>query len=183
MKKVSETAKLHKKHAPMDIKCGVITLSDSLSEKYAKEKDNSEDLSGKYIIDKLETKYDVLGYDIIPDDSSILTQKINDFVDIGVDVIFTTGGTGLTQRDITIETIEKLITKELKGFGEIFRIETYNNIGSVALLTRATAGIYKKTTIFALPGSPNAVEMGLDIVFNELGHIVSHAQKWLKIVL
>lgn len=177
MKKVSETVKLHKKHAPQDIRCGVITLSDTLSEKYAKDNDNSDDLSGKYIIDKLETKYSVLKYDIIPDDSSILTQKIDDFIDSGVEVIFTTGGTGLTQRDITIETIEKLITKELKGFGEIFRSETYNSIGSAALLTRATAGLYKKTVIFALPGSPNAVEMGLDIVFNELGHIVSHAKK------
>ena len=177
MKKVSETAKLHKKHAPSDIRCGVITLSDTLSKKYAENKDNSGDLSGKYIMDKLETKYSVLEYDIIPDDSSILTQKINDFVDNGIDVIFTTGGTGLTQRDITIETIEKLITKELKGFGEIFRSETYKSIGSAALLTRATAGLYKKTAIFALPGSPNAVEMGLEIIFNELGHIVSHAQK------
>ena len=87
MTKVSETVKLHKKHAPSDIKCGVITLNDTLSENDTKNKDNSSDLSGKYIIDKLETEYSVLKYDIIPDDSSILTQKINNFVDSGI-VIF-----------------------------------------------------------------------------------------------
>lgn len=177
MQNVSETVELHKKQAKVTIKCGVITLSDTLSEKYIENEDNSNDLSGKYIINKLKTKYDVLGYDIIPDDDSILTEKINQFIDIGINVIFTTGGTGLTKRDITIETIEKLITKELKGFGEIFRRETYDTLGSAAILTRTTAGIYNNAVIFALPGSPNAVELGLSIVFDELGHIVSHAQK------
>ena len=180
MQKVSETVELHKKQAKVTIKCGVITLSDTLSRKYKEYNDNSDDLSGKYIISKLETKYDVLEYDIIPDDSLILTEKINQFIESGVNVIFTTGGTGLTKRDITIETIEKLITKELKGFGEIFRRETYDTIGSAAILTRTTAGIYNDTVIFALPGSPNAVELGLDIIFDELGHIVSHAQKRIK---
>ncbi len=177
MEKVSETAELHRKYSTNRIKCGVITLSDSLSEKYSEKKEYSKDLSGKCIVNKLKTKYDVIEYDIISDDSELLIKKINQFVDNGVDVIFTTGGTGLTTRDITVETVEKLITKELKGFGEIFRRETYDSIGSVALLTRTIAGVYKNTVIFALPGSPNAVELGLDIVFNELGHIVSHAQK------
>ena len=88
-----------------------------------------------------------------------------------------TGGTGLESRDITIETIEPLFEKEIKGFGEIFRAISYEELGAGSLLSRATAGIYRKTMIFAMPGSPNAVKTGLGIIIDELGHLKKHATK------
>ena len=114
----SETMELHKKKAPIKVSCGVITLSDRFSnDKGGEEKD----LSGKYLKEELAKKYDVDAYTIIPDEIDTLRNTIEEMIDSGVEVIITTGGTGLESRDITIETIEPLFEKEIKGFGEIFR--------------------------------------------------------------
>jgi molybdenum cofactor biosynthesis protein B len=99
---------------------------------------------------------------------------VEDLTGKKADVIITTGGTGIGERDITIETLKKIFDKELDGFGEIFRYETYQELGTGALLTRATAGVYKKTLIISMPGSPNAVKLGLKIILPELGHLVKH---------
>ena len=114
----SETMELHKKKAPIKVSCGVITLSDRFSND---EEGKDKDLSGKYLKEELAKKYDVDAYTIIPDEMDILKKTIEDMIDSGVEVIITTGGTGLESRDITIETIEPLFEKEIKGFGEIFR--------------------------------------------------------------
>ncbi len=150
----SETMELHKKKLPIKVSCGIITLSDSLSKDSEGKK---KDLSGQYIIDQVSEKYDADYYEIIPDDAQILLDTLEDMIEKGADAIFTTGGTGLEERDITIETLSPLFD------------------GS--LLSRATAGIYKKTLVFSMPGSPNAVEMGMGIIIGELGHIKKHAQK------
>ena len=94
-----------------------------------------------------------------------------------IDAILTTGGTGLDPRDITVETVESLFEKRLEGFGEIFRAKSYEEIGAAALLSRATAGIYKKTVIFSMPGSPNAVKTAFSIIIDELPHFVHHVKK------
>ena len=94
-----------------------------------------------------------------------------------IDVILTTGGTGLDTRDITVETVESLFTKKIEGFGELFRAKSYEEIGSAALLSRATAGVYKKTIIFSMPGSPNAVKTALKLIIDELPHFVHHVKK------
>ena len=170
----SKTMESHKKKVPLNISCGVITLSDSLS----KDKDGkNKDLSGKYLIETLNEKYSVNSYFIIPDKKEKLELAIQEMVKKDINVIFTTGGTGLESRDISIETLMPLFEKTIHGFGEIFRAKSYEELGSGALLSRASAGIYKKTIIFALPGSPNAVKMGLAIVINELGHLVKHSSK------
>lgn len=170
----SETMELHKKKAPIKVSCGVITLSDRFSND---EDGKDKDLSGKYLKEELAKKYDVDAYTIIPDEMDILKKTIEDMIDSGVEVIITTGGTGLESRDITIETIESLFEKEIKGFGEIFRSISYEELGAGSLLSRATAGIYRKTMIFAMPGSPNAVKTGLGIFIDELGHLKKHARK------
>ena len=77
---------------------------------------------------------------------------------------------------ITVETVEKLFDKKMEGFGELYRQESYKEIGLSSILSRATAGVYKKTLIFSLPGSPNAVKTGLKIIIDELPHIVFHAK-------
>ncbi|WP_296879205.1 molybdenum cofactor biosynthesis protein B [uncultured Methanobrevibacter sp.] len=166
----SETAKEHQKESSKDISCGIITLSDSRKSKKA-------DLSGKYIAQEIETRYTLNSRKIIPDESKDLINAINEMVDDDIDVILTTGGTGLDARDITVETVESLFRKKLEGFGEIFRVKSYEEIGAAALLSRATAGIYKNTVIFSMPGSPNAVKTALSIIIDELPHFVHHVKK------
>ena len=166
----SETAQQHRSDSSEDINCGIITLSDSRKSKKA-------DLSGEYIAEEIETRYTLKSRKLIPDEKEDLTNAIEEMVLDGVDVILTTGGTGLDTRDITVETVESLFEKKLDGFGEIFRSKSYEEIGAAALLSRATAGIYKKVIIFSMPGSPNAVKTALGIIIDELPHIVHHVKK------
>lgn len=167
---VSKTSEKHKHDAPTNIKCSVITLSDSI-------KDFEKDLSGNYISEQIEENYTLISRSLIPDESEELINEIEDMINQGSDIIITTGGTGLNKRDITVETVESLFNKKLDGFGEIFRLKSYEEIGASAILSRATAGVYKKTLIFSMPGSPNAVKTGLEIIINEFGHFVHHAKK------
>jgi molybdenum cofactor biosynthesis protein B len=166
----SETTTQHQKESSSDISCGIITLSDS-------RKSKKTDLSGQYISNEVKTRYTLTAEKIIPDERKDLLETIEEMIDNEVDVILTTGGTGLDTRDITVETVEELFEKELKGFGEIFRLKSYEEIGAGALLSRATAGVYKKTCIFSMPGSPNAVKTALNIIIDELPHIVHHVKK------
>ncbi|MGL4669023.1 MAG: MogA/MoaB family molybdenum cofactor biosynthesis protein [Methanobacteriaceae archaeon] len=180
----SETSELHKSKAPVKISCGVITLSDSKYESFIGSDNNesnitafSEDKSGAILIDNLNEKYDVEAYSIIGDDPKELEKAINEMISKNITAIFTTGGTGITKRDITIETLDKLFEKDLPGFGEIFRAKSYEEIGGSSMLSRAGAGIYKSTLIFAMPGSPNAVKLAISIVVDELGHLAKHVKE------
>ena len=166
----SETTLKHKEESNNDISCGIITLSDS-------RKSEKLDLSGKYIEDAVKSKYDLKRKDLIPDEKDILIDTIENMISENIDVIITTGGTGLDARDITVETVETLFEKKIDGFGELFRLKSYDEIGSSALLSRATAGIYKETIIFSMPGSPNAVKTGLNLIIEELPHFVHHTKK------
>ena len=165
----SKTTKEHQDNSSSDISCGIITLSDSRSKK--------EDLSGDYIEKEIEKRYNLKSRCIIKDEKEDLLKAIEEMLDEGTDVILTNGGTGLSDRDITVETVEELFDKKIDGFGEIFRNQSYIEIGSGALLSRATAGVYKKCCIFSMPGSPNAVKTALNIIIDELPHIVHHAKK------
>ena len=166
----SETAKMHQKESSKDISCGIITLSDSRKSKKA-------DLSGKYISEEIESRYTLKSRSLIPDEKEDLIEAIENMISQDIDVILTTGGTGLDIRDITVETVESLFDKKIEGFGELFRAKSYEEIGSAALLSRATAGVYKKTIIFSMPGSPNAVKTALALIIDELPHFVHHVKK------
>lgn len=165
----SETAKLHQKESSKDITCGLITLSDS-------RKSEKLDLSGKYIAEEIEARYTLKSRSLIPDEKEDLINTIDTMAEDGIDVILTNGGTGLATRDITVETVESLFEKKIDGFGELFRAKSFEEIGSAALLSRATAGVYKKTIIFSMPGSPNAVKTALDLIIDELPHFVHHVK-------
>ena len=171
----SKTMEKHRANSPSKLSCGVITLSDSKYEDSKKAENTDE--SGELIIKTIQERYFIKSYCIIPDDAEKLLFAIDAMIAKKTDVIFTTGGTGIGSRDITIETITPLFEKELTGFGEIFRGETYKELGSGAILSRATAGVFKKTLIFALPGSPNAVKLALKIVIDELNHLVKHLKE------
>ena len=166
----SETSNLHKQQSSDDIECGLITLSDS-------RKSEKLDLSGKYIAEEIESRYSLKSRKLIPDEPEDLTNAIEEMVCEGIDVIMTNGGTGLDERDITVETVESLFEKKIDGFGELFRAKSFEEIGSAALLSRATAGVYKKTIIFSMPGSPNAVKTALGLIIDELPHFVHHVKK------
>ena len=200
----SESMKEHKKQAPKSVNGAVITLSDSkyhdfltyqkslifdaprqslrnsvsrseIEDFESLEGHGDSDVSGSLIKDALNENHSLVFYSVIPDDAGLLFSTINHIIETyDVDVIITTGGTGIGLRDITIETLKPLFTKELNGFGEIFRYESYKELGTGAILSRATAGVYKGKLIIALPGSPNAVSLGLKIVMPELGHLVKH---------
>ena len=167
----SKTMEQHRKSLKK-VKVGIITLSDS---KFNKPRESDDDdISGQLINLSLKDQHEIIAYRIIPDDKEFLLKVLDEMRRDGVEVIITTGGTGISKRDITIETIRPLFQKELDGFGEIFRYESYQEIGTGALLSRATAGVYQETIIVALPGSPHAVELGMKIIKPELGHLVKH---------
>ncbi len=172
----SKSMEDHKKNVPKSIKFGVITLSDSKYRDFLESKPT--DISGNLIIDSLKVKNELVFYTVIPDNSELLLSTVEEIIkEHGADVILTTGGTGIGGRDITIETIQPLFNKELNGFGEIFRYESYKEIGTGTISSRATAGVYNRTIIVAMPGSPNAVETGLKIILPELGHLVKHVNE------
>jgi len=174
----SQSMESHRKEVPKKIKCGVITLSDSKFNDYQTTGKTTTDLSGKLLVEKLEMKYDLTAYSIIPDESEKLLNTIDEMIDQkNTDIIITTGGTGIGSRDITVETLKEIFEKELDGFGEIFRAKSYKELGAGAILSRATAGVYKKSIIIAMPGSPNAVQLGLEVIFNELGHLARHLKE------
>ncbi len=165
----NKTSEEHKNNSSKNIHCGIITLSDSRNEK--------KDISGDYIEKQIIERYELNSRIIIPDEKKILEESIEKMINEGIDVILTTGGTGISKRDITVECVENLFDKKLDGFGEIFRHESYLEIGSSALISRATSGIYKNCCIFSMPGSPNAVKTAMNIIIDELPHVVHHAKK------
>ncbi|MBW4257893.1 MogA/MoaB family molybdenum cofactor biosynthesis protein [Methanobacterium sp. YSL] len=177
----SKTMEEHKKHSPLRVKIGIITLSDSKSnlsqEKNPNFASNPEDLSGKMIIESLEELHEIVSYQVIPDDAHLLLETLGKMKNLGAEIIISTGGTGIGKRDITIETIKPLFEKELNGFGEVFRYETYKELGTGAIMTRATAGVWNETLLVALPGSPNAVQLGVKLIKPEMGHIVKHMKQ------
>lgn len=170
---MSETTDRHKGEAPASIKAAVITVSDSKSQ----QKEN--DTSGRYISDALkEAGHEVISYKIVPDDEGSIIETIDYIIETqSPDIVITTGGTGISSRDVTIEAVSGMLDKTLDGFGELFRSESFEKMGSATILTRAIAGVSNGTVIFTLPGSPDAVKTGMGIILKEAGHIVKHARE------
>ena len=166
-------SKEHKQSAPMELNFSVITLSDSLSE------GERDDESGDYIVDEMMSSgHNLVDRVQIPDDKmSIIKETSRIIVDYDVDLIITTGGTGVSSQDVTVETMRKLFEKKIEGFGELFRRFSYDEIGTATVLTRASAGVIEGTVIFNLPGSLNAVKTGMDIIKPEASHIVKHLRE------
>lgn len=162
----------HKKYQT-SARCIVLTISDT------REKKN--DKSGNLVIDYLEEAgHHIVKKEIILDDKEEISQAvINASQSEEVDVVLTTGGTGLAARDVTIETIAPLFDKEITGFGELFRMLSYtDDIGSAAIMTRAIAGISDHTAIFAMPGSSGAVKLAMEkLIIPELSHVLREVRK------
>lgn len=175
---MSKVVNEHRRRGATKVSFYIIVTSDSL---YALHKRGEEvdDENGKLIARILETEgHIVKGKSIVPNNSFAIKQEIEAAVDaLRPDVIITTGGTGLSSRDVTVEAVEELLEKKIPGFGELLRFLSFNEIGAAAMLTRATAGVYKKTVIFSIPGSPHAVELALKkLIIPEATHIVAHVR-------
>ncbi len=138
------------------------------------------DSSGRLISTLLEERgHRVSGRTLLKDEPGDVRQTVTALVnDSSVDVVITTGGTGITARDSTFEAIDGLLQKRLAGFGELFRMLSYHEIGAAAMLSRATAGLSGRTVILALPGSEHAVRLAMEkLVLPELGHLVREARR------
>ncbi len=173
---------MHKKQAPKCLRVAVITISDSKFDyMWSKNKslEETDDVSGKYIVQQLEKKgNEVVFYTLVPDHEGIIVETICHIAaTYAPDVIITTGGTGVGSRDVTIEAVMSIFEKTIEGFGELFRKKSFEKLGSAALLTRATAGVYCGAVIFSLPGSPDAVTTGMELILKEAGHIVKHVRE------
>ena len=114
--------------------------------------------------------------ELVSDDAAMIRREAERFLGSDDDVLLFTGGTGVSSRDITIETVRPLLQKELPGFGELLRRVSYEKIGSAALLTRATAGTANGKLLVCMPGSPDAVKTAIGIGISEFPHIVSVAR-------
>lgn len=162
----------HKKHAQSSVNCAVITVSSTRS------KEN--DISGKTIISLLEGNgHTVLYYDVVKDDILAIQSSLDhNLEEEGVEAIILNGGTGIGKKDVTMEAVESFFEKELVGFGEIFRYLSYKEIGSAAILSRASAAVSSGKIIICLPGSTNACKLAMEkLIIPELGHMVYELTK------
>ncbi|MGA7305031.1 MAG: MogA/MoaB family molybdenum cofactor biosynthesis protein [Rhodothermales bacterium] len=147
------------------ITCAVVTVSDTRTE--------DDDKSGALMVQRLKDNgHPVNGYRIVPDDLLQIQEAVSTFAET-VDVILLNGGTGITRRDGTFEALSALIEKPMPGFGELFRMLSFEEIGGAAMLSRASAGVYRNTIVFSTPGSTAAVRLAMDrLIVPELRHLV-----------
>lgn len=163
----------HKKQAAKVVGCKIITVSDT--------RDKETDKSGKLMIELLENEgHNIIDYVIVKDEAvPIENEIIGGCNDEDIDVILLNGGTGIAKRDVTIETVQNLLEKEIVGFGELFRMLSYQeDIGSSAILSRAIAGVVKNKAVFSTPGSTGAVKLAMQkLILPEIGHVVRELRK------
>jgi molybdopterin adenylyltransferase len=154
----------HEKHARANLKVGVITASDSRTPE--------TDESGKLIRTMLEAAgHRVDYYEVISDDGEKISTAIVNSLE-NLDAIIVNGGTGITARDRTAEVVKSLIDKELEGFGELFRMLSFQQIGAAAMMSRAIAGVRHGKFVAALPGSTDACRLAMEkLLIPQLGHI------------
>ena len=157
----------HKATSPASVSCHVLTISDTRNE--------TNDTSGRAIVELLEAGgHHAAGRSIVRDEpSAIRDTLVGLLADPSSSVIITTGGTGITSRDSTYEVVTGMLEKRLDGFGELFRVLSYQEIGAAAMMSRACAGRAVGKIILSLPGSENALRLAMTkLILPELGHLV-----------
>ena len=162
----------HKAEGPRFVSCYVLTVSDTRTE--------ANDTSGRAIIELVTAAgHLVAGHHIVRDNPADVERVILDqLANSDVNVIITTGGTGITSRDSTYEAISRLLDKRLDGFGELFRMLSFNEIGPAAMMSRAAAGVARGKVIVALPGAEDAVRLAMtELLIPELSHLVQQVSK------
>jgi molybdenum cofactor biosynthesis protein B len=164
---VFSSADVHRARAPSTVRVFVLTISDTRTE--------ADDTSGRLARELIEQAgHTVSGQRILRDEPAQIASLLAAVAEGKLaDVLISSGGTGVSRRDSTYETVARLLDKRLDGFGELFRMLSYQEIGSAAMLSRAVGGLYRDLVVFALPGSTGAVRLGLEkLILPELGHLV-----------
>ncbi|MFQ5461178.1 MAG: molybdenum cofactor biosynthesis protein B [Phycisphaerae bacterium] len=157
----------HDQQHAAELKCAVITVSDTRT--------IETDASGTYIVDALKREgHRVMTRELVVDEPEKVRAMIERICRGGdCDVVLVTGGTGVSPRDTTFEAVSSLYEKPLPGFGELFRVLSYEEIGAAAMLSRASAGLCCQSAIFSMPGSPGAVRLAIEkLIMPQIGHIV-----------
>lgn len=160
----------HKKHAPKKLTIGILSISSTRTLK--------NDESGNWIHEKAEALgHDVLVHMIVTDDARQIKESLYTAIhESAAQLFILTGGTGVSPKDVTIEAVKPLFTKELTGFAVVFAQLSYNQIGSAAIVSRTAAGLVGKTAVFCIPGSVKACKLACEeLIFPEARHIVKHA--------
>jgi molybdenum cofactor biosynthesis protein B len=160
----------HKARAPRSVRCFIVTVSDTRTE--------ATDASGRAIADLLTAAgHAVAGRTIVKDEAELVRGTLErQLASTDVQAIITTGGTGITARDSTYEVVTGLLQKRLDGFGELFRMLSFEQIGPAAMMSRACAGLVAGHIVISLPGSEAAVRLAMErLVIPELGHLVEQA--------
>ncbi len=162
----------HKHLSPQNVTCAVIIVSDSRTEK--------TDESGKYLKEALTSAgHSVITFSLLKNDPESIRERLGDLLHSPeVQAVVISGGTGVSRKDITIETVMPMFEKRLPGFGELFRHLTYQEIGTGSILSRATAGVAMGKVVICLPGSLKAVKLALEkVILPEIGHLVREASR------
>jgi molybdenum cofactor biosynthesis protein B len=162
----------HRAQAPASVRCAVITVSDTRTE--------TTDTSGRAIAEMLAAQGHTIALRVIvPDDAQRIGAVLDDVLRReDVDVVLTTGGTGITARDGTFEIVSARLEKRLDGFGELFRMLSYADVGPAAMLSRACAGLARGRIVVAMPGSEAAVRLAMEkLLLPEIAHMVREARR------
>ena len=168
----ASSAHHHRRTAPRQVPTAVITVSDTRT--------LETDTGGARIAERLaEAGHPVVSREIVPDDPDAIAEALQKALSRDeTAAVILTGGTGVAPRDVTPEAVEPLLERVIPGFGELFRMLSFGDIGSAALLSRALAGITSGRVVFVLPGSRGAVELAMEkLILPEIGHLAAEAVK------
>ncbi len=169
---MSQSTADHRAESPQQVRCAVITVSDTRT--------LETDRGGQTLVKMLSVAgHEVAARDIVPDEPASMRPLLESFVAReDIDAILMTGGTGVGSRDQTYETVTGLLTKTMPGYGELFRMLSYEEVGTAAMLSRAVGGLIQRTVLLTMPGSPAAIRLAMDkVILPELGHLVREARK------
>ena len=169
---MSESVEKHREASPERVRVAVLTISDTRTPE--------TDTGGNTIVELMrEAGHEVSRREIVEDDAPRIEMVLQEFLaDASVDAVITTGGTGISARDTTYEVVSRLIDKKLDGFGELFRMLSYEEIGAAAILSRAVAGAAGSKFVACLPGSTNAVRLAMKkLLVPEIPHVVFELRK------
>jgi molybdenum cofactor biosynthesis protein B len=162
----------HKSKAPKSVNLAIITVSDTRTE--------VDDLSGRAIADIMaRAGHRIVRRTIVKDEVEEIQKALRELIeDTGIQAVVMNGGTGIARRDVTLEAVTPFQEKSIPGFGELFRALSYNQVGSAALMSRASAFVTEGKIVFCLPGSEKAVRLAIEkLIAPELGHMVWEAQR------
>ncbi len=169
---MSESVEQHRESAPEKVRVAVLTISDTRTPE--------TDTGGDTVQESLEgAGHEVVHRTIVRDDAVLIRMALLDaLARRDVDAVITSGGTGISARDTTYEVVDRMIEKRLDGFGEIFRMLSYEEIGAAAIMSRAVAGAVGTKFVASLPGSRNAVRLAMEkLLVPELAHVVFELRK------